>query len=298
MSTLAKTALVVDDEPQVRSLTSRALTDCGFQCDQAGDGEEAIKLAESRQFDAVVTDLRMPRRHGHALCSDLLQLSPPPHILVLTALSDPRLVHDLLSRGVRDVVQKPTQYDVLAMKVLSMVESGTAPSAPPRPKREKPRAALKMNLLHKIETTLSELTDLFGDKLDPLFDDLEDIPEPPKAVREFIRRLSDTESNGFEIPTEHNSRALERVTCFTTAFAVPVDRHWKPVCEPFQVALRDLSESGLRLLHTRATNAEYLALSWTAAQLVSTNIRIVAKVVRCKPCSRFYDIGGQFAMAD
>ena len=64
-------ALVVDDEPQVRELTSRALARYRFQCDQACDGEEALEACNRVAYDAVVTDLRMPRRHGHSLAVEL-----------------------------------------------------------------------------------------------------------------------------------------------------------------------------------------------------------------------------------
>lgn len=297
MSLAERTVLVVDDEAQVRQLTCRALSACGFQCDQAQDGAEAISMASDRSYDAVVTDLRMPHRHGHALCTDLMELPKPPKVLVLTALGDARLTRDLLVRGVRDVVQKPVQYDVLAMKVLAMVEGPNSVESE-SVKERKPRAALKINLLQKIETTLTELTDLFTDKLESVYPPGEELPEPPKAVRDYIRRLSAGESQGQELPGDPSSRNNERVTCCTTAIAVPVNRHWKPVCEPFKVALRDLSESGVRLLHTRATTAGYLALSWPATQLASREIRVVVQVVRCRPCSRFYDIGGVFTMAD
>ncbi len=300
---MAKTqphVLIVDDEPQVREQASRALTECGFHCEQAGDGEEAYKKAVSRPFNAVVTDLRMPMRHGHALCKDLLKLPNPPQVLVLTALTNARLVRDLLSSGVHDVIEKPVQYDILAMKVLSMVEKG--PAQKPRPNgRGSSRAMSKLNLLHKIESSLLELTQLFDDRLDDVFCDTDDLPEIPRSVQSFIRRMAENEAIGTQntaVLPGHEARRDDRVTCYTTVTAVPVDRKWRPKCEPFSLALRDLSESGLRLLHSRATKAEYLALSWNATQLSTKQIRVVAKVMRVQPCGLFYDVGGQYVLAD
>ncbi len=83
----------------------------------------------------------------------------------------------------------------------------------------------------------------------------------------------------------------------TIADAVPVDRAWERNGEPFKLALRDLSEGGGRFLHTRATNAEYLAICWKATRLAA-QIRVVCKVRRCRPCGPFYDLGGEFVMAD
>lgn len=293
--------LIVDDEPQVRDLTRRALSSYGFKCETASDGEDAAQLVSKFSFDAVLTDLRMPRKHGHALCLDLLELPEPPCVMVVTALSDPRLVRDLMMRGVHDVVHKPVNYDVLAMKLQAMIEQSKMRRA--RVATPKKTIAKKVNLLHQIETSLVELTELAGDRLDSVFEVSGELADPPRAIREFIRRLAESEVLENEKPTPvmlpgHETRQSDRVTCYTTAIAAPVDRQWSRVGEPFKLALRDLSEGGARLLHTRATNAEYLALCWNATQLVAKQIRVVCNVRRCKPCGPFYDIGGQFVMAD
>ncbi len=57
-------ALVVDDEVTVRRYTTLALSREGFQCDVADDGTEAGHLLEAKQYDAVITDLRMPNTNG------------------------------------------------------------------------------------------------------------------------------------------------------------------------------------------------------------------------------------------
>lgn len=302
MSHESRTVLVVDDEPQVRALTCRALSASGMTCEQAEDGEDAFRKLCSKPYDALITDLRMPRRHGHALCKDALTLPDPPRTMVVTALADPRLVRDLMGRGVYDVVQKPVQYDVLAAKVLAML-SRSPPSSVPRPAAQNKPRPTRINLLHQIETTLVELTDLFGERLDSVFEFNDDLPDPPRAVREFIRRLAENEVADGDQPKavvlpQHESRQKARVTCFTTAIAAPVDRNWAPCGDGFKLALRDLSESGGRLLHTRAVNADYLALTWNATQLIAKQIRVVCRVRRCKPCGPFYDVGGQFVMAD
>lgn len=297
--------LIVDDEPQVRELTGRALSEHGFRCDLASDGEEALRMASSTAYQAVVTDLRMPKRHGHALCRELLALPAPPCVVVCTALADARLTRDLLGRGVHEVVHKPVVYEVLAMKVRSMLDQRTfRPAVPPQPgkpaKQGKPK---KANLMFKIESSLVELTEILGERLDTVFEAERELPEPPRAVRDYIRRLSENEvvkggaDQSIVLPG-HEQRVSDRVTCYTTAIAAPVDCEGKRVGDPFKLALRDLSEGGARLLYTRATNAKFLALCWNATQLVAKQIRVIAQVRRCEPCGPFYDIGVQFAMVD
>jgi HD-like signal output (HDOD) protein/ActR/RegA family two-component response regulator len=100
----------------------RALTKEGFDCDAAADGIEAMRSAEEACYDVVVTDMRMPHKHGHALAVGLLRLDPRPVIIILTAVAEPRLAKDLLERGVDDVVFKPVDYEVFASKVKALVD--------------------------------------------------------------------------------------------------------------------------------------------------------------------------------
>lgn len=165
-----------------------------------------------------------------------------------------------------------------------------------------------INLTRQIEKSLVELTSLAGDRLDSVFCADKPIPDPPSGVKDFIRRLSESEALDLtKSPATWSSatdlarlglRATERVTCYTMVIAVPVDRKWVRVGDPFKLALRDVSEEGLRLVHSRATNAAYLALTWNATQLAGEQIRVVCAVKRCEAYGRFYDIGGQFLMAD
>lgn len=305
MPTLARAPLVlmVDDEPQVRDLAGRALTGQGFRCDTAGDGAEALRLVEQTRYSAIVTDLRMPVRHGFALCDDVLGMRDPPPIMVCTALCDSRLVRDLMSRGVHEVVNKPVNYDVLAMKVRSMIDHHSSNRLRVGAPQTGRRVISKSNLLMQIETALVEMTSLMGERLDLVFDADGELPEPPRAVRDFIRRLAenesaDSESLGGVALQSDLRREKARVTCYATAIGTPVDRSGVRVGAPFKLALRDLSESGVRLLHTRSTNAHYLALCWNASLLRGRQIRVVCQVRRCEPCGPFYDIGGQFVMAD
>jgi HD-like signal output (HDOD) protein/FixJ family two-component response regulator len=121
MSYLKRTALVVDDEALVRNLTIRALQREGFTCDVAHDGVEAKELLDRNQYDVVTTDLVMPNRHGHSLAVEVLAGSDPPLVVVLTGVLEPRLVKDLIARGVASVEFKPVNYDLFAAKTKALV---------------------------------------------------------------------------------------------------------------------------------------------------------------------------------
>jgi DNA-binding response OmpR family regulator len=100
----------------------RALGQEQFACDAAVDGLEAQQMLESHQYDVVVTDLRMPHGHGHALAMALLAMSDRPAVVILTGVAEPRLVKDLIGWGVDCVEMKPVRFDLFAAKVKAIVD--------------------------------------------------------------------------------------------------------------------------------------------------------------------------------
>ncbi|MDP6445229.1 MAG: response regulator [Pirellulaceae bacterium] len=117
-------ALIVDDEAAVRDLTSRALSRRGFVCSVAQDGREALDLlAQQARFDVVISDFRMPNLNGHRLVMDVCRLPDRPVVILVTGVIDPALVGSVLNSGADDILFKPIDYDVLAVKVRHLVET-------------------------------------------------------------------------------------------------------------------------------------------------------------------------------
>jgi DNA-binding response OmpR family regulator len=116
-------ALVVDDEPMVRDLTSRALTRRGFECEQAANGLEAKEMILENEYDVVVSDFRMPQLNGHRLVAELCGLERRPLVVLVTGVIDPTLAASVLNAGADDIMFKPIDHDVLAVKIRFMVES-------------------------------------------------------------------------------------------------------------------------------------------------------------------------------
>ncbi len=56
--------LVVDDDPLVRKVLQKYLSNIGYNVETAEDGKGALEMLNSRQYDLVLTDLQMPRLGG------------------------------------------------------------------------------------------------------------------------------------------------------------------------------------------------------------------------------------------
>jgi len=74
--------LVVEDDAQVREMLRRVLANAGYRVSVAGDGEEALAAVRAAPFDAVVSDLVMPRLSGDALIEALAASGGPPVLLL------------------------------------------------------------------------------------------------------------------------------------------------------------------------------------------------------------------------
>jgi two-component system NtrC family sensor kinase len=69
--------LVVEDEPEIAGLVAEVLHREGYDVDTAMNGEEALQLLQQRAYDAIVSDIRMPKVSGSGLYEAIAQWQPP-----------------------------------------------------------------------------------------------------------------------------------------------------------------------------------------------------------------------------
>ncbi|MEV4120719.1 response regulator transcription factor [Micromonospora sp. NPDC049645] len=93
--------LVVDDQALVRAGVGLLLRTAGeFEVvGEAGDGLEAVRLAERLRPDVVLMDLRMPRMDGIEATRRILDRQPAARVLVLTTFADDANVYGALGAG-------------------------------------------------------------------------------------------------------------------------------------------------------------------------------------------------------
>jgi PAS domain S-box-containing protein len=114
-----KTILLVEDEPAVRSLTSRILQRAGYSVLEAESGEEALEILGTRQ-DAVhllLTDLVMPGMSGRAVAERVLALRPSIKVMFMSGYTDDMAVRQGLAEEAVTFLSKPFPPLTLASKV-------------------------------------------------------------------------------------------------------------------------------------------------------------------------------------
>jgi two-component system, OmpR family, response regulator len=115
--------LVVDDEPQIVDMVTRALEAAGYGIDSAADGATGLKLALSGEYQLVILDVVMPARDGRQVLRQLRRLRPDQRVLVLSCLSDVTAKVDLLDAGAKDYLTKPFSLDELLARVRVQLRS-------------------------------------------------------------------------------------------------------------------------------------------------------------------------------
>ena len=122
VATGLRCALVIDDEPTIRTAVARYLRRQGWQADEAEDGRDAlVKLgrASPSGYQVVISDVRMPHYSGDQLHDWLAEHRPDLfERLILTTgdLTSPAL-NEFLTRTPRPVIEKPFELAVLAQLI-------------------------------------------------------------------------------------------------------------------------------------------------------------------------------------
>lgn len=116
--------LIVDDEPLTRqffAMNVSRLHPSWICAGEAGDGEEALAMIEAgRQFDLVLTDIKMPAMSGLELAKALSVRKDAPHVAVLSGYDEFTLAKEAMAYGVHHYLLKPIVNEEL-VRMLSDV---------------------------------------------------------------------------------------------------------------------------------------------------------------------------------
>lgn len=122
--------LVVEDERLLADAIAEGLRRAGLAVDLALDGEAALEQASVNDYDVVVLDRDLPRRHGDDVCAHLVGMEPSPRVIMLTAAADldDRVVG--LELGADDYLGKPFALRELVARVRAL-HRRSGPAVPP-----------------------------------------------------------------------------------------------------------------------------------------------------------------------
>lgn len=106
----SKNILIVDDNRINQVVTRRILEKKDFNCAVAGDGQQAVKMAEEKDFDLILMDVNMPGMSGLEASKQIRKFNNKIPILALTAVEVDEIREEILAAGMSGIIVKP--YDV------------------------------------------------------------------------------------------------------------------------------------------------------------------------------------------
>ncbi|HYF41715.1 MAG TPA: sigma-54 dependent transcriptional regulator [Ramlibacter sp.] len=119
--------LVVDDEPDLRTLYELTLLREGYRVDAAATLAEAWEQLQARRFDAVITDMRLPDGLGLELLQRMASQQRGERCIVMTAYGSAENAVEALKAGAFDYLTKPVDLKQFRTVVASAIQETAAP---------------------------------------------------------------------------------------------------------------------------------------------------------------------------
>jgi two-component system response regulator PilR (NtrC family) len=106
-------ALIVDDEADIRELVEITLSRMGLKTASAANLAEATARLAEREYDLCITDMRLPDGNGISLVGHIQKAHPNMPVAVITAYGNAQAAVESLKAGAFDFVSKPVDIGVL-----------------------------------------------------------------------------------------------------------------------------------------------------------------------------------------
>jgi DNA-binding response OmpR family regulator len=118
--------LIAEDEPHIMRFLMKGLQAQGYATTAAEDGDTALYLARSREFDLMLLDLGLPKTDGLSVLSELRRTQVQLPIIVVTARGTPEDIIAGLDGGADDYLAKPFRLAELLARVRARLRQAPA----------------------------------------------------------------------------------------------------------------------------------------------------------------------------
>ena len=105
--------LIVDDEPRLRDMLTRAVTELGFTASAARSAEQAAKMVDETNPAIMLLDLNLPGKSGLDFLKEIHERSPHIQTIILTGYGTVEAAKTALRNEVADFLTKPCPLDEL-----------------------------------------------------------------------------------------------------------------------------------------------------------------------------------------
>ena len=113
--------LVIEDDPEIASIVTRAMQRGGYEVDCARDGDTGLKMALTAGYDAAIVDLMLPGKDGLGLIEEVRAAAVKTPVIVLSAKRSMDDKVTCLRRGADDYLAKPFDLPELLARVEALL---------------------------------------------------------------------------------------------------------------------------------------------------------------------------------
>ena len=124
--------LLVEDEPHAAQVLAKGLREQSYAVDVAADGESALVLLGTTDYDALILDVMLPRVNGMAVCRSIREGGSALPILMVTARDAVESRIEGLDCGADDYLVKPYDFGELLARLRAVIRRGPRPVLPER----------------------------------------------------------------------------------------------------------------------------------------------------------------------
>ncbi len=104
---MGKSILVIDDETMILDAIKIIFEDMGYAVETTADPVQGAEQAATRDYDLILTDVRMPGKNGAEVTEAVLARKPSARILVITAYPNDPLAERAIKAGALGLLKKP-----------------------------------------------------------------------------------------------------------------------------------------------------------------------------------------------
>jgi DNA-binding NtrC family response regulator len=113
--------LVIDDERPIRRTLCEILEFEKFEVDQAENGEEGLIMAQKKEYDVILCDIKMPKMDGIEVLEKIKELEHDSTIVMISGHGTIETAVDALKKGAFDYIPKPPDLNRLLVTVRNAI---------------------------------------------------------------------------------------------------------------------------------------------------------------------------------
>ncbi len=120
---MAERILVIDDELDMLTLLRMIIEDnTDYGVETTNNPSEGLKMLTEKEFDLVITDLKMPGMDGMELFDECKEITPDVPVIIITAYGSLETADDAMKKGIADFITKPFRKDGILFTINRVLE--------------------------------------------------------------------------------------------------------------------------------------------------------------------------------